>query len=112
MVRLGLLAAAGLLLGASGATDTVEYVVQPGETLWSIAAKRSVLGDPYLWPVIYKFNRDQIKDPARIYPRQRLQIPVSLDPEARDLARTEAGAMPAVSGGPGSEVPAAADSGR
>jgi nucleoid-associated protein YgaU len=80
------------LLAASDAPETIEHIVQPGETLWSIAAQTHVYGDPYLWPVIYKFNRDQIKDPSRIYPSQRLQIPIRLEPDARSSARLEAGA--------------------
>ena len=86
-----LLAAASF--GASQASETIEHLVRPGETLWSIAAQERIYGDPYLWPVIYKFNRDQIKDPARIYPGQRLQIPVQLDARARSSARVEAGAQ-------------------
>ncbi len=70
---------------------TIEYVVEPGDTLSSIAAKRDVYADPYLWPVIYKFNRDQITDPSRIYPNQLLQIPIELDHETRRGARAEAG---------------------
>ncbi len=92
------LLAVAAMLGASDPPETIEHVVRPGETLWSIAAQAQVYGDPYLWPVIYKFNRDQIKDPARIYPNQRLQIPVRLNAEARSSARVEAGA-PASPGG-------------
>ncbi len=74
------------------AIETIEHVVETGESLWSIAAQTDVYADPYLWPVIYKFNRDQIVDPARIYPRQILQIPIHVDEEARRNARAEAGA--------------------
>ena len=80
-----LLLLAAAFFGASQASETIEHLVRPGETLWSIAAQERIYGDPYLWPVIYKFNRDQIKDPARIYPGQRLQIPVQLDARARLL---------------------------
>jgi nucleoid-associated protein YgaU len=93
MSAVTLLLVAGLL-GASETPETIEHVVQPGETLWSIAAQQHVYDDPYLWPLIYKFNRDQIKDPSRIYPNQRLQIPVQLAAEARGSARLEAGAPP------------------
>ena len=74
------------------AIETIEHVVETGESLWSIAAQKDVYADPYLWPVIYKFNRDQIVDPARIYPRQILQIPIHVDERARRDARAEAGA--------------------
>lgn len=79
---------------AEEASDTIEHTVEPGETLWSIAAQSDVYADPYLWPVIYKFNRDQITDPSRIYPSQTLQIPVRIDDDARSAARVEAGAEP------------------
>jgi len=49
------------------------HVVQPGETLWQIAAV--VSGDPHRWPEIYRANRDQIKDPSTLYPGQKLSIP-------------------------------------
>ena len=75
-------------------SDMIEHVVVHGETLSSIAALRTVYADPYLWPVIYRFNRDQIQDPKRIYPGQRLQIPILVDEEERRLARVEAGASP------------------
>ena len=68
------------------------HEVRPGETLWTIAA--ITVGDPTLWPALYLANRDQIKDPGRIYPNQRLQIPTEVDEETRRLARLEAGAPP------------------
>ena len=49
------------------------HVVLPGETLWQIAA--AITGDAYRWPELYRANRDQIKDPALLYPGQRLSIP-------------------------------------
>lgn len=75
-------------------SDMIEHVVVHGETLSSIAALGTVYADPYLWPVIYRFNRDQIQDPRRIYPGQRLQIPILVDEETRRLAHVEAGAPP------------------
>ncbi len=88
--------ALGAVLLASGApraeSRTVQHVVEEGETLWSIAAQRDVYSDPYLWPVIYRFNRDQIQDPGLIYPSQRLQIPVDVDEATRRETRRKAGA--------------------
>jgi nucleoid-associated protein YgaU len=65
---------AALLLAATAASaEGRVHVVRPGESLSTIA--RSELGDLALWPVLYRANRDRIKDPARIYPGQELTIP-------------------------------------
>jgi nucleoid-associated protein YgaU len=65
---------AALLLAATGASaEGKVHVVRPGESLSTIA--RSELGDLALWPVLYRANRDRIKDPTRIYPGQELTIP-------------------------------------
>lgn len=63
--------------------DKVE--VQPGENLATIAGRQEVYNDPMLWPLIYKANRDQIKDPKEIFLGQILVIP-------RDKTRDEEGA--------------------
>jgi len=67
------------------------YVVNEGEVLWGIAARKDVYADPLLWPILYKANRDQIKDPRRIYPGQVLSIPRGISnaetQEARETAR-------------------------
>jgi nucleoid-associated protein YgaU len=60
-------------LAAPGLAADGLHVVQPGETLWQIAANLS--GDARRWPELYRANRDQIKDPSRLYPGQRLAIP-------------------------------------
>jgi len=68
------------------------HVVRPGESLWTIAAQRLVYGDALQWPLIYKANRDQIKDPRQIYPKQALTIPREVSAEeveaAREMARS------------------------
>lgn len=51
------------------------YSVKRGETLPQIAARADVYNDSSLWAVIYRANRDQIRDPKRLWPGQVLTIP-------------------------------------
>jgi len=65
---------AALLLAATDAgAEGRLHEVRPGESLAVIAGRE--LGDPRLWPVLYRANRDRIKDPTRIYPGQQISIP-------------------------------------
>jgi len=51
------------------------YTVVKGDCLWRIAKKPEHYGNGFAWPVIYKANRDQIKDPNLIFPKQIFKIP-------------------------------------
>ena len=42
------------------------YVVVPGDTLWSIAQRYT--DSPWRWSELWNLNKDEIKDPNRIYP--------------------------------------------
>jgi len=55
-------------------TANIQYQVVRGDSLWSIAGKQEVYDNPYEWPLIYKANRDQIKDADLIYPGQDFSI--------------------------------------
>lgn len=70
----------------------VVYVVKKGDTLPAIAARHDIYNDSFMWPVIYKANRDQIKDPKVLYTGQNLRIPRDMSMEEIVEARREAGA--------------------
>lgn len=51
-----------------------QYQVVRGDNLWNIAGKSDIYSDSYQWPLIYKANRDQIKDADLITSGQVLNI--------------------------------------
>lgn len=57
---------------AAASNDTYEVV--RGDNLWNISGKNEIYSDPYQWPLIYKANRDKIKDADLIYSGQSLEI--------------------------------------
>ncbi len=59
------------------------YTVRRGETLPQISARTEIYNDSTLWPLIYRANRDQIRDPKRLWPGQVFVIP-------RNFSRDEA----------------------
>lgn len=62
----------------------LHHTVKRGESLPQIAAQPDVYGDAALWPLLYRANRDQIRDPGRIWPGQVLRIPRNISRD--DLA--------------------------
>lgn len=54
---------------------SASYTVRRGETLPQIAGRAEIYNDSSLWPIIYRANRDQIRDPKRLWPGQVLSIP-------------------------------------
>jgi hypothetical protein len=66
------------------------YIVQPGDSLWGIAARPAIYQDPLLWPILYQGNRDRLHDPDMIYPRQELAVPRGYSQDEADMARQRA----------------------
>ena len=60
--------------GAAAAGRVSSYSVVKGDSLWGISGKDEVYANPYQWPLIYKTNRDKIKDADLIYPGQVFDI--------------------------------------
>ncbi|UCF70417.1 MAG: LysM peptidoglycan-binding domain-containing protein [candidate division WOR-3 bacterium] len=52
-----------------------QYTVGSGDCLWLIASYLSIYSDAKRWPEIYEANKDKIKDPDLIYPKQEFVIP-------------------------------------
>jgi LysM repeat protein len=55
-------------------TESSHYTVALNDTLWGIAGKSDIYSDNFQWPLIFKANRDTIKDPDLIYPNQDFVI--------------------------------------
>ena len=69
--------------GTNHITQLTSYTVKRGETLPQIAARPELYNDAALWPLIYRANRDQIRDPYQLWPGQVLKVP-------RNFSRDEA----------------------
>jgi nucleoid-associated protein YgaU len=57
------------------------YTVVVGDYLWKISGKKDIYGDPMQWMRIYSYNKEQIKDPDLIYPKQEFKIQRECGPD-------------------------------
>lgn len=71
---------------------TLQHTVEKGECLWWIAEYKKIYNDPFMWPLIYKANKDKIDDPDLIYPDQTFYIPRSFELNELKNSREQAGA--------------------
>ena len=71
------------------------YTVVRGDCLWNIAKKKDYYGNGFAWPKIYKANRDKIKNPDLIYPKQVFTIPKLTDEEKAKYDKMRANYKPA-----------------
>jgi hypothetical protein len=77
------------------------YVVVPGDTLWRIAERFT--DSPWRWPELWNLNKDQIRNPHRIYPgnvivldRARAQLALAETRRLSPRVRAESTAREAI----------------
>jgi LysM repeat protein len=50
------------------------YTVKRGDCLWSIAKKKEVYNNPFMWPALWTTNRTHVTNPNKIEVNQKLRI--------------------------------------
>jgi hypothetical protein len=75
---------------ASGPGKKKSVTVAAGDTLWKIAERKDVYGSGWLYPLIYKANKDLIKNPNQLDAGLKLTIPRNLSKVEEEVAKEEA----------------------
>lgn len=79
----------------AAAPKDINYTVAKGDCLWFIAKKKEHYGNGFAWPKIYQANKDQIKNPNLIYPKQTFKIPPLTEDEVAKYAKLKKNYKPA-----------------
>lgn len=77
------------------APTEINYTVVRGDHLWGIAKKSEHYGNPFAWPMIYRANKDQIKNPDLIYPNQVFTVPQLTEEEKMKYDKIRSNYKPA-----------------
>jgi nucleoid-associated protein YgaU len=77
------------------APTEISYSVVKGDHLWGIARKKEHYGNGFAWNKIYNANRDQIKNPDLIFPKQNFKIPNLTEEEKAKYDRIKKNYKPA-----------------
>lgn len=73
----------------------IMYTVVKGDCLWFIAKKKDHYGNGFAWPKIYQANKEQIKNPNLIYPKQNFKIPPLTEDEKSKFEKLRKSYKPA-----------------